>query len=145
LNKPVRTTTPNGEEIVIMSTADYDRLVELEEDARDVAISEKALADYRAGRSETFTSEEINEYLAARNLVAFWRKRRGLTQGALAKAVGISQGFVAQIEGGKRVGDIRLHRRLAKALGVSVDELLSEDQEELVGTPSVTKKHAAKR
>ncbi len=52
------------------------------------------------------------------------RKQRGLTQGALAKAAGISQIYVAKIEAGDKIPSIPTLEKLAKALKVKVAELL---------------------
>jgi DNA-binding XRE family transcriptional regulator len=123
VNRPVRTTTPSGEEIVILPAAEYDRLVELAEDTRDVTIAEKALSDFAAGKGEALSDREMRALLDAATPLAFWRKRRELTQKALAEAVGISQAYLAQIEHGKRMGDVRLYGRLAHALGVEVGDL----------------------
>jgi transcriptional regulator with XRE-family HTH domain len=56
------------------------------------------------------------------------RQKRGLTQGQLAAAVGVSRSAVAQWESG-RAGQASLHlRRLADALGVQIDDLLLGEQ-----------------
>jgi DNA-binding XRE family transcriptional regulator len=123
VNKPVRTTTPGGEEIVILPAAEYDRLLDLAEDARDLAIAEKALSEFRSGKGESLDQAEMLELLDARTPLAFWRRRRGLTQSALAAAVGISQAYLAQIEKGKRVGDLHLYRRLSEALRLEMEDL----------------------
>jgi transcriptional regulator with XRE-family HTH domain len=52
------------------------------------------------------------------------RKRRGLTQAALAKAAGVHRVYVAQIEGQTKVPSIATLEKLAKALGVKVGRLL---------------------
>ncbi len=53
------------------------------------------------------------------------REARGLTQGALARRAGISRVYVAVLEGGYRANpSVAVRKRLAKALGVSVMELL---------------------
>ena len=128
MNRPVRTTTPSGEEIVILSAAKYDRLLELAEDMRDIAVAEKDLSDFEAGRGEALTASEMRELLEAATPLVFWRKRRRLTQSALAGVAGISQAYVGQIEQGKRVGDVRLYRRLAGALGVAIEDLLPPER-----------------
>jgi transcriptional regulator with XRE-family HTH domain len=45
--------------------------------------------------------------------LGFWRKKRGLTQGALSKASGVAQGFISEIEAGQQAG----HRRDAEEAG----------------------------
>jgi DNA-binding XRE family transcriptional regulator len=127
MNKPVHTKTPGGEDVVILPAADYERLVNLAEDARDLALAEKALAAVKSGRGEVLTEPEMVELLGAPSPISFWRKRRSLTQAALGAAVGITQAYLAQIERGRRTGDLRLYRRLANALRVDIDDLLPVD------------------
>lgn len=93
-------------------------------DARDHA---QAMAAYRRGEDEGLTDAEMDDYLAAPSPLVFWRQRRGLTQAALADAVGISQPYLAQIETGKRTGDVTLYRRLAQRLDVRIEDLLAKE------------------
>jgi len=55
------------------------------------------------------------------------RKQRGLTQAALGKVAGLSQSYISMIEADQRpnVSAVNL-KRIADALGVTVDELLKE-------------------
>jgi transcriptional regulator with XRE-family HTH domain len=86
------------------------------------------MAAYRRGEGEWLTDAEMGDYLAAASPLAFWRQRRKLTQAVLAEAVGISQAYLAQIETGKRVGDVTLYRRLAQRLGVRIEDLLAGEE-----------------
>ena len=135
MNKPVHTTTPGGEEIVILPAADYRRLVEMAEDARDVRLAEQALAEIAEGNSEFLTHDEVEVFLSAVSPLAFWRKRRGLTQAALARQVGVTQPYLAQIESRKRSGDVDLYRRLAQALKTDLELVLPPE------TPNPVPRH----
>lgn len=65
------------------------------------------------------------EHIGAR--VRLWRRRRGLSQSALAGLAGVSQGYVSQIEAGLRGVDRRSTQiALASALDVSVADLLGQ-------------------
>ena len=65
---PVMTKSPNGDDIVILSRKEYDRLVvAANEDAADAAIARKAIAR----SEETVTEAEMDELLAARTPLAF--------------------------------------------------------------------------
>ena len=145
LNKPVHTRTPSGEAIVILPASEYERLLELAEDAADAAFAEKALAEYRSGKGESLSSDEVREYLAEPTPLSFWRKRRRLTQAALSKQVGISQAYLAQIERGKRVGDIQLYRRLAGALRLEIEDIAPPVDEHPPGRTSRSSRKAARR
>lgn len=141
MNKPVRTKTPAGDDIVILPASDYDDLLELAEDAVDSRIAEERLAELRSGKGEAITHQEMLDLLDAPSPIGFWRKRRGLTQATLAGQVGVSQAYLAQIESAKRSGDIRIYRRLSAVLGVDIEELLpSEEQPAPKRKPGVGKK-----
>jgi DNA-binding XRE family transcriptional regulator len=112
----VETLIQNGRERVILDRAEYEDLI----DARDHAV---ALREIAAG-ADALTSEEMEAYLAAPTPLAFWRKRSGKTQAALAAEVGVSQPFLAQIEAGKRNGTVAVLARVAQALSVRIDDLV---------------------
>jgi transcriptional regulator with XRE-family HTH domain len=56
--------------------------------------------------------------------LAYWRQRAGKTQAALAEQIGVSQPFLAQIEGGQRQGTVKVLARFAKAVGVRIEDLI---------------------
>lgn len=86
------------------------------------------MAAYRSGDVPLLTDTEMDDYLAAPTPLAYWHKRRGLTQAALARSESISQPYLAQIETGARTGDVTLYRRLAERLDVSIEELAPADR-----------------
>jgi putative transcriptional regulator len=62
------------------------------------------------------------------NNVRLYRHMRGeITQEKLAKAVGVARQTIIAIEQGKFNPSVRLALRIAKVLGVGVDELFSEE------------------
>jgi len=109
-------TTPGGEKLAILPAEEFEELC-------DQLAHASAMADYRAGRSEALTLEEVDALLAAPTPLAFWRARRGLTQAKLAKSAGTTQPHVADIESGKHAPSFDLMARLAKALRVKIDDL----------------------
>lgn len=111
---------PDGSEAVILSRADYEDLLK-ERDARRHA---EAMARIRDGTLEVLGSDEVDQVLATPRPLGFWRRKRGLTQDALARAVGISQNHLSQIENGRRRGEVTLYRRLAETLRVPLELLL---------------------
>jgi len=58
------------------------------------------------------------------------RERRGLTQMELSQLAGVSQSVISNIENECISPTVRVLQKLARALGVSVSELLNEDREE---------------
>ena len=55
--------------------------------------------------------------------------RGGLSQAELAKRAGVPQSAISEIETGKRKPRIDTIQKLAMALGVSVSELLGENED----------------
>jgi ribosome-binding protein aMBF1 (putative translation factor) len=120
---PVMTKSPKGDDIVILSRKEYDRLlIAANEDATDATIAKKAIAR----SEETLSEAEMDELLAARTPLAFWRRKRGVTQTDLAKAAGVAQGFLSEIESGLKTGDVTVLQRIAKALEISLLELVPD-------------------
>ena len=88
---PVMTKTPQGDDIVILSRAEYDALtVGRREDAVDAAHANKILADLASGTEALLTSKEAGQLLEAKTPLAFWRKHRRMTQQALSKSIGVA-------------------------------------------------------
>jgi len=120
---PVMTKSPKGDDIVILSRKEYDQLlVAANEDAVDATVAKSAIAR----NEETLSEAEMDELLAARTPLAFWRKKRGLTQTDLAKAAKIAQGFLSEIESGLKTGDVTVLQRIAMALEISLVELVPD-------------------
>jgi DNA-binding XRE family transcriptional regulator len=88
---------------------------------KNAAIARRAIAR----NEETLTEAEMDELLAARTPLAFWRRKRRLTQAQLAKTTGIAQGFLSEIEAGHKTGAVDALRRIASALRVSLDDIAS--------------------
>lgn len=131
MNKIQTITTPNGEKMAILPLSDYEALL-------DAIDSAQALAEAGAvarGETETLTSQETAALIDAATPLAFWRVKRAMTQADLAKSVGISQSYVAGLEGGARKGDPILYLRLARALRVPLEQLVFIHEEP--GDPAI--------
>ncbi|WP_316228130.1 MULTISPECIES: helix-turn-helix transcriptional regulator [unclassified Bradyrhizobium] len=142
---PVMTKSPKGDDIVILSRKEYDQLVAAaNEDAADAETLRRSIARVESGEEETFTSDEVDAFLAKTPL-AFFRKKRGLSQDELAKRAGITQGYLSEIEVGRKSGDVQTLRKLADALRVTLDSLVPDGpSEEDVPRPSAKKRKAVR-
>ena len=96
------------------------------QDALDAARHRETMAAAARGEVEWLTPEETLAFVAAATPLAFWRKKRGLTQKALATQAGISQSYMAELESGKRKGDPALFKRLARALTVRMEDVVED-------------------
>jgi DNA-binding XRE family transcriptional regulator len=123
MGKPQIITSPSGEELVVLPRSDYDDLV-------DALTARKVDAALAAGREELLSVEETAALVAAAAPLTFWRKKRGKTQSQLALEIGASQNFLSDLERGKAKGDVTLYARLARSLGVQIEDLLPEEESE---------------
>ncbi len=111
-----------GETITITITREeYEDLV----DARNHAVAMREIAE----GGTVIPGSEIRDYLAAPSPLAFFRKRAGLTQSELAQRARVSQPYLAQLEQGRRKGGLDIYLRLARLLGVRVEDLADEDED----------------
>jgi DNA-binding XRE family transcriptional regulator len=110
--------TPMGEEMVVLPKAEYDALLsqldELEEDADDRVIYDARKAEL--GAVPPLPSDVSSAMLRGDRLLKALREWKGMTQSSLAKSSGISQGFLSDIESGKRVASADTLARIANAL-----------------------------
>ena len=71
------------------------------------------------------SESEVDEFLKAKTPLAFWRMKRAMTQANLAKATGIAQGFLSEIESGQKPGTPATLKKIAEALNIKIDDLVS--------------------
>ena len=116
--------TASGERLVVLPESDYDALVEAAEDAADIAGVAGFEERLATGQEELVPASMVDRMLNGESPLRVWREYRGLTATALADKAGIAQSYVSQIETGRRDGTVDTYRRLAEALGVSIDDLV---------------------
>ena len=116
-------TTPGGEQLAVLPLADYERLVAVAEEAEDVALYDEAKRRFAAGEDEAIPSEYAKRLISGENPIRVWREYRGLSQKDLATRAEVSPAYLSQIESGAREGKIASMRRLADALGLTLDDL----------------------
>jgi hypothetical protein len=119
--------TPVAEtaETVTLRRADYQALLEALEDAADVAALREAEAAVQHGESELLPIEMVERLLAGEDPVRVWRTHRGMTAHELAKITKLSPS--SEIETGKKPGSFDAMARLARALGVAMEDLMPPD------------------
>lgn len=115
---------PNGDRLVVMPEAAFERLREAAEMAQDIMSYDEAKRRLSAGEDEFLPSAMVDRILAGENLVRVWREHRGLSASALAEKAGIAQPYLSQIETGKREGTLQTMKKIADALGVAIDDLV---------------------
>jgi hypothetical protein len=84
INDAVMTKSPKGDEIVILSRDEYDRLIAAHEDRTDAKTARRVIAQIASGAEAVLSESELGEFLKKTPL-SFWRKKRRMTQADLAK------------------------------------------------------------
>lgn len=116
-------TSSNGERLVVLAEADYEALVQAAEDAEDVAAVRRFQERLASGEEELLPAAMVDRILDGENPIRVWREHRGLSVKVLAEKAGIAPAYLSQVETGKRDGTVETLRKLAGALGVTLDEL----------------------
>ena len=132
MNTPVAFTTPNGEELVVLSREDYHLLLkqaEMAEELEDLLAVKSHEARLAAGDDDGVPAEFVDRLIDGENPVRVWRDLRGLSAKELAAGVGISAAYLSEIETGKKEGSISVFRSIAKALRVDLEDLFWDTEE----------------
>jgi DNA-binding XRE family transcriptional regulator len=114
-------------EWAVLPYEEYQRLVaeaEMLQDIRDFDEVKLALAN---GEEELIPSEVTYALLDGENPIRVWREYRGLTQQQVADEAGISKPYLSQLESGQRKGRAEVLAAVAKALNVSLDDLVNPE------------------
>ncbi|PBB82579.1 transcriptional regulator [Mesorhizobium sp. WSM3879] len=116
MNAPQIIKTSTGEELVVIPKADYEALLHALEDAADVAIYDERKADLKTER--TLPADVTMDVLRGSSRLKALRNWRKLTQAELAAAIGVSQGFLSDLESNRRKPSEQTSAMLAKALDI---------------------------
>jgi hypothetical protein len=118
----------NGLELVLLTRAEYEQLLalaqEAEEDAQDAAIYAARKAALASGLDGVLPQEVSASLLRGDRLLKALRKWRGVTQMELAEKTGLAQGYLSDLESGRRTGAPATLKLIAQALDVDPSWLL---------------------
>lgn len=113
--------TPGGEEIALLPRAEYEELVakaaaldDEAEDAMDIAMYDARKAEMSA----PLPPEVSARMLRGESLLKAVRNWRDKTQGYIEFKTGIGQGYLSDLENGRRKGTPETLTKLAEALEV---------------------------
>lgn len=118
-------TTPSGEDMALLSRKDYEalieRLAELEEDEADVALYDAR----KLGVNPALPPELSKRILKGESLLKAIRNWRDMTQMQVEHRTGIAQGYLSDLESGRRKGTNETLMKLAALYDVPPDWLIS--------------------
>ena len=118
-------TTPQGE-VAIVPRAEYERLMLIEQDAKEDAGTARLVARAKKTVAEgapLLTKQVVDRLANSENPIRVLRQYREESQVELAASVGITQNYLSDLETGKRKGPLELHQKIAQSLGVPLDLL----------------------
>jgi DNA-binding XRE family transcriptional regulator len=118
--------TTGGEELAILPKSEYERLAALAagEDAGVARIVRRARAALASGNEVLLPKAVVDQLAAGQNPIRVLREWRAMTQAELVASVGITQGYLSELETRKRKGPVALHQKIARTLGVPIELLL---------------------
>jgi DNA-binding XRE family transcriptional regulator len=117
--------TMGGEELAILPKSEYERLTaRIGEDEGTARIVRRTRAALAAGEEIMLPKTVVDRLAAGQNPIRVLREWRKMTQAELAPSAGITQGYLSELEAGKRKGPVALHQKIARALGTPIHLLL---------------------
>ncbi|MCO6185387.1 helix-turn-helix domain-containing protein [Rhizobium sp. L1K21] len=123
MNKAVSFVSPGGEELIVLTRAQYDALIERIEDLEDMEAIRRHEARVAAGEEELVPAEYVSRMIDGESPVRVWRDFRGLTAKELAAKAGLSPAYLSEIETGKKDGSIAALKSIADVLKLDLDDL----------------------
>ena len=117
--------TPRGE-IAIIPRKDYEALVakaaEVDEDVGTTRLVARARKEVATG-APLLPKDVVDRLAKGENAVRVLREWRDITQLYLSFKTDLSQGYISDIENGRRTGTLAALRRIADVLKVPLDLL----------------------
>ena len=117
-----------GAELVLLTRAEFDHLMaiaeEAEENAADIALYVARKAEIAAETHSILPQEVSAMLLRGDRLLKALRKWRGMTQVDLALKAGLAQGYLSDLESGRRTGTDETLKLLAEKLEIDPSWLM---------------------
>lgn len=124
MNTPQIIRTASGEELVVLPRAEYEELVarvdELAEEEEDVAIYDARMAELSSTEDGTLPKEVSAAVLRGDTRLKAIRQWKGITQLNLSFKTDIGQGYLSDLESGRRSGTPETIAKIAEALSIPV-------------------------
>ncbi len=108
-----------GKKSISVPVAAVKRMLDAYEDMLDIV----AFDTVKQRAPEYVPKQIVDRLIDGENSLRVYREYRGLTQQALANASGVSRDMIAMIETGKKNGSVATVKKLARALGVDIEDM----------------------
>ncbi|MDP6343813.1 MAG: helix-turn-helix transcriptional regulator [Alphaproteobacteria bacterium] len=115
----------------VLSPDEYGRLTSAAEDTADLEAGRRVRAEIAGGADELVPAAIAERLMDGENPVRVWRDHRGLSQQQLAAQAGVTRGMISHIETGKSGMSLEHAASIARALGVSTNDLVPANMAEV--------------
>jgi mRNA interferase RelE/StbE len=112
------------ENTVTITRAEYDRLRLAAEELDELQAYDGVQADLASGADELIPADFAKRMIGGESPVRVYRELRKMNQSRLADSAGVNRVQLIDIEAGRKNGSVETLRKLANALGVTIDDLI---------------------
>ena len=122
--------SPAGEEMAVLPRAEYDALVEaagLDDTEAEVALFKERMAELEEGTVKKLPAEVSAAMLQGESLLAALRKSKKMTQLYVSFKTNIGQGYLSDLESGRRKGSEEVLKLLAEYYEIPVEWLTGSE------------------
>lgn len=110
-----------AEDTINLPRSEYEALLADREDLRDLMDANLIV---HSG-DETFPAAVADRLISGDAPLTVFREYRGLSKVALSKASGVNRVQISDIEAGRSTGSVSTLAKLARALGLIIDDLIA--------------------
>jgi len=119
----------DGEDLIVIARSEYEALLaragdEVSEDTMTARIIAATDAKIARGEDVALPAAVWAAIESGEHPIRAIRKHRGLTQIEVAESAGLRQGYIADIEAGKKKGSAASLKAIAAALDVPLDVIV---------------------
>ncbi|RAP39674.1 transcriptional regulator [Rhodovulum viride] len=107
-------------DMVSIPREEYERLREAAEDLEDILAYDRA----KDRHEESVPHEFVTRIIDGEHPVRVFRDWRGMSAADLSRTSGVNRVQIHEIETGKKNGSVQTLKKIAEALGVTVDDLI---------------------
>jgi DNA-binding Xre family transcriptional regulator len=125
--KPIAVT----KDTVLLSRKDWNAVVDALEDAEDRAAVRASITRRASGKDDGLPVELYKRLRAGEHPIRVWRAHRKMSLGALAGRADIARAYLSEIETGKKPGSVLALQKIARALGLDLDDLVPKRRAKL--------------
>jgi DNA-binding XRE family transcriptional regulator len=121
LPKPIAVT----KDTVTLARKSWDAIVEALEDAEDLAALRVSAARRAAGKDDGLPVALYWRIRSGEHPIRVWRAYRKLSLSTLAERASVARAYLSEIETGKKPGSVAALQRIARVLGLGIDDLVA--------------------